>query len=765
MRTLIGLVLPLGLTAVLAGANGLPPSGEREALVRVVSLWQGDCNGSNRSSWDDMVAAWYIEIGNPLPPPLGRGDQRWVWDGFYHNSWNSGASYIRDSDFTDTAVVPWGRDHWNDRPDDVDVCMAAFHGANAADGGWCGQVYKDEPGEGNCWTAQAHMEFGDIDLEFLHLSSCASMDAEDWHPNWSRSFKGVHQVNGFDGVMYIFNTWPFRYADFAEDSFDCPIALAWLDNMYVYRCFADDNDPAPQRRDQAPVSRGVGVGPSGQSNCWSRMYSERYDNVWSSDPVTPTWHGVLYIIGAQALGQPPLGGVYTGCIPSEGFAPAPAELWPALRSDDDIPPLPRPLTRADYRARISLLLPAYDNGLLLPAVGPDWIPGATPQRLASALGDPLPDVILTEEWRTEARDSANTRVTKIDTDRGKVRYINRARLLNWDTDPHVAWPESAAYALALDFMSQMSIPLSETETSDIRVETVQGADFMDSQRASDPFSTHESERWVTVPRSINGLPLLDEHLRIAVSNLGQISRVLAIWPQFMLRPDLTLRPPADVIEELTDRVFEAEKGAEVGLHVFLAYARAGTDYLPVAVASFDDPHSGQIVQVPLVDVPPDGDYDGVPDVVDNCPAAHNLRQQDVDQDGLGDACDNCRSVYNPGQDDGDADGLGDACQVPEGGCILADGSCEVIDAVQCREAAGTYRGDGTLCPNQPGLRGDADCDGVVDFSDINAFVLALSNPAAWQAAYPECDLYNCDCNGNGSAGFDDINPFVAILSQ
>jgi hypothetical protein len=74
-----------------------------------------------------------------------------------------------------------------------------------------------------------------------------------------------------------------------------------------------------------------------------------------------------------------------------------------------------------------------------------------------------------------------------------------------------------------------------------------------------------------------------------------------------------------------------------------------------------------------------------------------------------------------------------------------------------------YYDDVCLTLVQPVL-GDMNCDGVVDFDDINPFVLALSNPNAWQAAYPECYLLNGDCNGDGVVDFDDINPFVAILS-
>jgi hypothetical protein len=63
-----------------------------------------------------------------------------------------------------------------------------------------------------------------------------------------------------------------------------------------------------------------------------------------------------------------------------------------------------------------------------------------------------------------------------------------------------------------------------------------------------------------------------------------------------------------------------------------------------------------------------------------------------------------------------------------------------------------------------GVLGDLNCDGIVDFADINPFVLALSNPAAYQAAYPNCNFLNGDCNGDGYVDFADINPFVVILS-
>ncbi len=60
--------------------------------------------------------------------------------------------------------------------------------------------------------------------------------------------------------------------------------------------------------------------------------------------------------------------------------------------------------------------------------------------------------------------------------------------------------------------------------------------------------------------------------------------------------------------------------------------------------------------------------------------------------------------------------------------------------------------------------GDLNCDDTVDFGDINPFVLALIDPAGYEALYPSCDIMNADVSGNGAVGFEDINPFIALLT-
>jgi hypothetical protein len=61
--------------------------------------------------------------------------------------------------------------------------------------------------------------------------------------------------------------------------------------------------------------------------------------------------------------------------------------------------------------------------------------------------------------------------------------------------------------------------------------------------------------------------------------------------------------------------------------------------------------------------------------------------------------------------------------------------------------------------------GDMNCDGGVDFGDINVFVLALTNGAGYAAGYPNCDRDLADCNQDGYVDFGDINSFVALLAS
>lgn len=65
----------------------------------------------------------------------------------------------------------------------------------------------------------------------------------------------------------------------------------------------------------------------------------------------------------------------------------------------------------------------------------------------------------------------------------------------------------------------------------------------------------------------------------------------------------------------------------------------------------------------------------------------------------------------------------------------------------------------------PLVLGDLNCDGVVDFADIDPFVAAISGRSAYELLYPDCEWLRGDMNTDGAVDFGDIDAFVAALGQ
>ncbi|MGE0478989.1 MAG: PQQ-binding-like beta-propeller repeat protein [Phycisphaerae bacterium] len=61
------------------------------------------------------------------------------------------------------------------------------------------------------------------------------------------------------------------------------------------------------------------------------------------------------------------------------------------------------------------------------------------------------------------------------------------------------------------------------------------------------------------------------------------------------------------------------------------------------------------------------------------------------------------------------------------------------------------------------IAGDLNCDGVVNNFDIDAFVLALGDPNAYRAAYPDCSTQAGDTTGDGMLNNFDIDAFIGLL--
>jgi len=93
---------------------------------------------------------------------------------------------------------------------------------------------------------------------------------------------------------------------------------------------------------------------------------------------------------------------------------------------------------------------------------------------------------------------------------------------------------------------------------------------------------------------------------------------------------------------------------------------------------------------------------------------------------------------------------------PDAGTALTGGGFELVGGFWPGAAAPA------IC------RGDVNCDGQIDFADINPFVLYLSNYDTWLTEFAGCSPLNGDINCDGSYGqgsFSDINPFVALMTQ
>ena len=257
-----------------------------EAKMYAVTVWNAGCAGSTRSTWDDMVDAWYDEITDAGFESVGWCARGHCDDAFSRDGLAVDGS-IANSWFADSSVVSFGAD--TSRLDDGDAVMIGLHGADSS-GVWSGSVRVDEAGSGDCAIRRDEMQLGDSDLEFLHLSSCNSMDANQWS-SWWQAFSRVHQVDGFHGFMWIGSGLISNYSDFADDAFGGSISDAWLDNHYVPNVSGSD--------DQCPVAYAVGANEADATN---RLFNERYDNVFS-DPSSIGWWHVTYILGCDPANE------------------------------------------------------------------------------------------------------------------------------------------------------------------------------------------------------------------------------------------------------------------------------------------------------------------------------------------------------------------------------------------------------------------------------------------------------------------------------
>jgi hypothetical protein len=464
--------------------------------------------------------------------------------------------------------------------------------------------------------------------------------------------------------------------------------------------------------------------------------------------------------------------------PMLAMAAAAAISTAALAQDNDTPsfwPLPVVMTEAEYLKLVDGEFPPIPRNILGARTGDNWIRSTRVEGVAAAMeDDPKFEDKGGDDRYQGGRDPDGNRTVVIDFLRGKVRYVNVLRLFDYETDPKEAISERSALFHTSDVIAALGIP--DDELGEVIVDTVAGRGIdVDNGSKEEHF---EVERLVTVPRVVNNLPVFKSHLRLAISNKEERSRLLLEWPQFQLKDQLTLLDEEQVKKEIAQRIFEFEEGVAIDVSMRIGYLPqsalddGGVRFIPVVEVAYDTRLSGQIIYFPLVKQAPDADEDGVPDRSDNCPFTWNPFQEDYDGDGVGDHCDNCPLVANADQLDSDGNGVGDACDSDYGACCFSRGACDYMSEELCIEASGVFLGGGTICGDnrctecRSQILGDSNCDGKLSFDDIDCFVAALIGESEWSDCVrsKECN-YLCvnDTNGDNRVTFEDIDAFVECI--
>ena len=287
-------LLALVCLAAMAAAPAAQAANNREAKLYVITNWpaSGSCSANDVAAWDDMTLAWYDAIG---AGPVFFKDGVWT---------NNSLSRKQFCD-PDTGLSPC--DDFN-RVDDADAAMIALHGSdhnNHWDGSLLVASGSDCKLHGPEGAATDALFVGDYDLEFLHLSSCLSMDDDNINTA-KRLFADVdspvngqrlHQADGFHGVMAISSGRDGDYEDFGDDAHYSSLADAWTDNMYDEDITYNNGATG----DQCPVALSVGASVA---DAMSRLIIENYSIIFS-DPTSNSWIAYQFYAGCDPVAETP----------------------------------------------------------------------------------------------------------------------------------------------------------------------------------------------------------------------------------------------------------------------------------------------------------------------------------------------------------------------------------------------------------------------------------------------------------------------------
>ena len=277
--------------AALAGATSVQAN-HREAKLYVITDWPFStlaCSENDVPDWDDMTLAWYDEL---------TGHGTYFGDGVWTNG-SLSRKQLCDPDSGKSPCTDY------DRVDDADAAMIAVHGTDSSNH-WAGALLVETDGSCSIHAAEGAASdalfVGDQDLEFLHLSSCQSMDDDNINyvkhmfedADSASTGRRLHQLDGFHGVMAISTSREGDYEDFADDGHYTSIADAWTDNLYDSAVDYDDVEGA-----QCPVALAIG---SSAADAKGRLLIESY-TITFPDPTSNNFFSYQFYDHCRPYGE------------------------------------------------------------------------------------------------------------------------------------------------------------------------------------------------------------------------------------------------------------------------------------------------------------------------------------------------------------------------------------------------------------------------------------------------------------------------------
>ncbi len=290
------------IALVLAVAAAAPAWALRVDMYGIGNWSGGDCEPGNtdldRGSWPGMARAWYDAMGLMGNTKTGA----WV-DG--NMSLQKFCDPAFDANCKDATYVDW-----------PDAAIVAAHGYDAGNQ-WGALMRSKWNGYcrirmgGDCTTnPDSRVCAGDSSLKFLHASSCLSLN-DNYFSNMRSAFKkngtnkGLHEMLGFHGVMWINSAFNGDYADTAIDGHIMPVSNAWTSNHYKsnqFSCAAyDPFNWFGTCQDQCPTA--MTIGPNGGS-ALNRLLNERYNNSAAfGSPTSRNYYAWMGYVGCDPVSE------------------------------------------------------------------------------------------------------------------------------------------------------------------------------------------------------------------------------------------------------------------------------------------------------------------------------------------------------------------------------------------------------------------------------------------------------------------------------